>query len=82
MINAGASHSLIKIEAVEIAMIPRVRKRKSEAMTLNVYQMEFLFKSNRFIPVKLTRFQKGDICYVFCSKGVKRTFQKKGGVQD
>jgi hypothetical protein len=49
MINAGASHSLIKIEAVEIAMIPRVRKRKSETMTLNVYQMEFLFKSNRFI---------------------------------
>jgi len=35
-----------------------------------------------FIPVKLTRFQKGDICYLFCSKAVNRTFQKKGGVQD
>jgi len=35
-----------------------------------------------FIPVKLTGFQKGDIYYLFCSKGVKRTFQEKGGGQD
>ncbi len=35
-----------------------------------------------FISVKLTWFQKGDICYLFCSKGVKRTFQEKGGAQN
>jgi hypothetical protein len=47
MINAGASQSLIKIEAVETAMIPRGRRIKSETMTLNLYQLGLLFKSNR-----------------------------------
>jgi hypothetical protein len=39
MINTGASLSLIKIEAVEIAKIPRRRKMKSEA-TILIYMKQ------------------------------------------
>jgi hypothetical protein len=46
MIKAGASQSFIKIEAVEIAMIPRRRRKTKEAMALNLYQLEPLFKVN------------------------------------
>ncbi len=44
MIKAGASQSLIKMDALEIAMIPMKRKIMNEAMVLNLYQLGFLFK--------------------------------------
>jgi len=44
MINAGASQSLIKIEAVETATIPRRRRIIKEGMALNLYQLKLLFK--------------------------------------
>jgi hypothetical protein len=43
---AGASQSFIKIEAVEIAMIPIKRRIIQEAMALNLYQLGLLFKVN------------------------------------
>jgi hypothetical protein len=48
MINAGASQSLIKIEAVEIAKIPIGRSINREPMAYNLYQLEPLFKSSLF----------------------------------
>jgi len=46
MIKAGASQSLIKIEAVEIAMIPKRRRIMKEAMLVYLYQSGLLFKIN------------------------------------
>jgi hypothetical protein len=46
MINAGASQSLMKIDAVEIAMIPKRRRMMKEAIWVKLYQMGLLFKLN------------------------------------
>lgn len=51
MIKAGASQSFIKIEAVEIAMIPRRRRKTKEATALNLYQLGLLFKLNSLVSM-------------------------------
>jgi hypothetical protein len=44
MIKAGASQSLMKIEAVEMAMIPMKRRKINKTMALNLSQSGILFK--------------------------------------
>jgi hypothetical protein len=46
MIKAGASQSLMKMEAVEMAMIQMRRRKINEAMAFNLSQSGILFKVN------------------------------------
>jgi hypothetical protein len=54
MINAGASQSLIKIEAVEIAKIPIGRRKKKRV----IMSLSYLKKNAPSSVLKLLRFLK------------------------
>jgi hypothetical protein len=44
MMSEGASQSLIRMDAVEIAKIPMERKMSKEPMVITLYQLRLLFK--------------------------------------
>jgi len=51
IINAGASQSLIKIEAVEIAMIPTGRKRKRRIIPSKLISIRISLQVKSFHPI-------------------------------